>query len=84
MPSRRLVVAFLALWLTLGLVVFYGSVRTLLHALDGYSLDEIAGITGLSKDVVKKQLFKARRAIREQLQKKGGFQLPPCLFFLLL
>lgn len=47
-----------------------------LSALEGYSLDEIGEMTGLSKEIVKKQLFKARRSIREHLCRKGGFSLP--------
>jgi hypothetical protein len=35
MPSRRLVVAFFALWVTLGVALFVASVRTLLAALSG-------------------------------------------------
>lgn len=35
MPPRRLVVAFLGLWFTLGAVVFVASVRTMLGALSG-------------------------------------------------
>lgn len=46
-----------------------------LSVLEGYSLDEIAVITGLSKEVIKKQLFKARHAIRKYLHKKGGLLL---------
>lgn len=42
-----------------------------LSMLEGYSPEEISGMTGLSKEVVKKQLFKARRFIREQLEKGG-------------
>ena len=52
-----------------------------LSILEGYSLDEISVITGLSKEVVKKQLFKAKRFIREQLEKKGGISLFLLLFF---
>jgi RNA polymerase sigma-70 factor (ECF subfamily) len=52
-----------------------------LHVLEGYSLDEIGQITGLSKEVIKKQLFKARHSLRQQLKKKAGFQLPPCILF---
>jgi len=52
-----------------------------LHVLEGYSLDEIGQITGLSKEVIKKQLFKARHSLRQQLQKKAGFHLPPCVLF---
>ena len=46
-----------------------------LSVLEGYSLEEIGDVTGLPKEVVKKQLFKARRFIREQLEHKGGLRL---------
>lgn len=39
-----------------------------LSVLEGYSLEEIGTITGLSKEVIKKQLFKAKRFIRERLE----------------
>jgi hypothetical protein len=35
MPPRRLVLSFLGLWFTLGLVVLYASVRTFLSAMSG-------------------------------------------------
>ncbi len=47
-----------------------------LSVLEGYSLHEIGVITGLSKEVIKKQLFKAKRSIRDHLQEKGGFRFP--------
>jgi len=52
-----------------------------LSVLEGYSLDEINGMTGLSKEVVKKQLFKAKRFIRERLEKKGGISFRVMLLF---
>ena len=45
-----------------------------LSALEGYSLEEIQVQTGLSKEVIKKQLFKARQFIRQHLEQKGGIQ----------
>jgi len=38
-------------------------------------------MTGLSKEVVKKQLFKAKRFIRERLEKKGGISFRVMLLF---
>lgn len=53
-----------------------------LSVLEGYSLEEIEGITGLSKEVIKKQLFKAKRFIRERLEKNGGLSFSMLLLFL--
>jgi len=51
-----------------------------LSLVDGYSLDEIADMTRLSKAVVKKQLFKANRFMRDYIKEHGDLLL--LIFFL--
>jgi len=55
MPPRRLVLAFLALWITLGLVVFVASARTLIgaerglaHGPAGVHLAVLAGVEAVA------------------------------------
>ncbi len=44
-----------------------------LSTVEGYSLDEIAAMTKLSKAVVKKQLTLTHQFLRRHLQERGGF-----------
>lgn len=44
-----------------------------LSTVEGYSLDEIAVLTNLSKAVVKKQLTLTNQFLRKHLQERGGF-----------
>ena len=46
-----------------------------LSTVEGYSLDEIAALTNLSKSVVKKQLTLTHQFLRRHLQERGGFPL---------
>jgi RNA polymerase sigma-70 factor (ECF subfamily) len=46
-----------------------------LSTVEGYSLDEIADMTKLSKAVVKKQLTLTHQFLRKHLQERGGFPL---------
>lgn len=50
--------------------------------LEGFSIDEIAAQLQLSKDVVKKQLQKAKAYVRDYISKNGD--LPLCLAILVL
>jgi len=54
-----------------------------LNVLQGYSLDEVSDITGLSKEVVKKQLFKAKRFILKYLHENGGMDIPAAAILVL-
>ena len=46
-----------------------------LSTVEGYSLDEIAAKTNLSKTVIKKQLTLTNQFLRRYLQDKGGFRM---------
>jgi len=46
-----------------------------LSTVEGYSLDEIAAKTNLSKTVIKKQLTLTNQFLRRYLQEKGGFRM---------
>jgi hypothetical protein len=66
MPPRRLVLSFLGLWFTLGLVVLYASVRTFVDAVNGtihgpahLHLSLLAGI-----EAVAAALFLVPRTVR--------------------
>ena len=50
-----------------------------LNVMQGYSLDDVSNVTGLSKEVVKKQLFKAKRFILKHLQTTGGMTIPSAM-----
>ena len=53
-----------------------------LSTVEGYSLDEIAVLTNLSKAVVKKQLTLTHQFLRKHLQEKGGFPIQASLWLL--
>jgi RNA polymerase sigma-70 factor (ECF subfamily) len=55
-----------------------------LNVMEGHSLDEVSAMTGLSKEVVKKQLFKAKKFILEYLKVKAGIDIPAVAILLLL
>jgi RNA polymerase sigma-70 factor (ECF subfamily) len=50
-----------------------------LSMVDGYSQEEIANLTNLSRAVVKKQLFKANSFLREYMKTHGGMLLLVCI-----
>ena len=46
-----------------------------LYYYEGYSVAEIAGITGSSEGTVKSRLFRARNLLRDKLHKKEGIRI---------
>jgi hypothetical protein len=77
MPPRRLVLAFVAFWLTLGIALFAASARTLVSALSSPPHSHLALLAGL--EGVAAALFVIPRTLR-----LGGFGLLAALAIALI